>query len=299
MKNRKIAIMVMMMTLAAVGSMGCGKNTGAVGQPVSVEKEKETTAEKKHEADESWIDAAWDEEESEEEDTEEETGYAGHGTTHGTTHGETHEAAHETAHVTEQEPAHSELETMGNANTGSDNFNTGLISDDWTDMAFWFDGVYYELPASYQELEENGWSFDLAEYGYTDGYILNPGDKTYDTIELTNPMYDEDITVWVGFINTSDTAKDILDCDIWSIQLDTCSGFTQVDNYPYMEIAQGIGIGSTREEVEDAFGPCDDIYEAEDYGYVTYNYSEDYTYYLKLTIDDNKGVTAISMSAYE
>ena len=41
--------MVMMMTLAAVGSMGCGKSAGA-GQTVSAEKEKE----------ESWIDKEWD-----------------------------------------------------------------------------------------------------------------------------------------------------------------------------------------------------------------------------------------------
>lgn len=303
MKNKKIAIMVMMMTLAAVGSMGCGKSAGA-GQTVSAEKEKE----------ESWIDKEWDEDDSEdwhsnskdkdkdkdkkEEDTEQidmelateenDSEYvASYGSSHGSSYG-----THDTVNLGADTDDHT---TDAVQSSGS----AGLISDDWTDMEFMFDGAYYALPASYQELEANGWSFDLAEYGYSDGYVLNPGDKTYDTIELTNPAYDEDLMVWVGFINTSDTAKDILDCDIWSIQLDTCSGFTQVDDYPYMEIADGIGIGSTREEVEAAFGPCDDIYEADEYGYVTYNYNVDYTYYLKITVFDDMGVTAISMSTYE
>lgn len=176
----------------------------------------------------------------------------------------------------------------------------GELSDDWTDMQFMLDGNLYELPVSYRELEANGWSFDLADYGYTDGYIMNPGDKTYSTIELSNPDYDEDLMVWVGFINTGDKAQDILDCDIWAFQMDTCVGSRQLENYPDMEIAGGIGFGSTREEVEAAFGECEDIYEADSgYNYVVYNYEMDYDYYLKLTIYEDKGVTAIDISSYE
>lgn len=198
----------------------------------------------------------------------------------------------------EQEETETEAENdAGETQTAS---SGGELSDDWTDMQFMLDGKLYELPVSYRELEANGWSFDLAAYGYTDGYIMNPGDKTYNTIELTNPDYDEDLMVWVGFVNTGDKAQDILDCDIWAFQMDTCVGSRQLESYPDMEIAGGIGFGSTREEVEAAFGECEDIYEADsDYNYVVYNYEMDYDYYLKLTIYEDKGVTAIDISSYE
>ncbi len=285
MKNKKIAIMVMMMTLVAVGSMGCGKNAGAAGQPISAEKDKEA----------SWIDEEWDDAEREEKDTEDEEEIETE-----TEIEEDAEKTDDTGHETSHVAAHPTMETeVQSLDTTAESLNAGGISDNWTDFEFLFDGAYYALPASYHELEAGGWSFDLAEYGYADGYVLNPGEKTYDTIELTNPAYDEDLMVWVGFINNSDSVQDILDCDIWSIQLDTCSGFTQVDAYPYMEIAGGVGIGSTREEVEAAFGPCDDIYEADEFGYVTYNYNVDYKDYLKITVFDDMGVTAIAMSSYK
>lgn len=272
--------MVMMMTaVIAAGSTGCGKQADAVGQSTATTEESAKNESTKDEDTES------DTEDTKQPELEESR----------------KEELHKQEEQTEEETVTEEevVAEQPAEETGAVSFD-GELSEDWTDMQFVFDGKSYELPASYQELEQSGWSFDLAEYGYTDGYILNPGDKTYDTIELSNPAYDEDLTVCVGFINTSDTAKDILDCDIWSIQLDTCKGFTQVENYPDMQVAKGIGIGSSREEVEAAFGPCDDIYEADgEYNYVTYNYEVDYTYYLKLTIDNDKGITAIAMSNYD
>lgn len=171
------------------------------------------------------------------------------------------------------------------------------LSGDWKDMQFTFDGKNYQMPFSYKDLEAAGWTFNLADYGYENGYIMNPNDKTYGTIELTNPAYDENLTLNVGFINTGDSAQDILDCDIWSFEYNTCRGFDQLENFPSMTIGNGITIGSTKSEVEAACGPCEEIYEATEHGYVNYSYSiENYT--LKLTIYDDKGVTAIELSQY-
>ncbi len=274
MKNKKFIMIMMMTAVIAAGSTGCEKRADTVGQPVAATEERVESTEIEDKGD------------TKVEDTE-------------TAKPELEAARKEELQKEEVQTEEEVVAEQTVEETGASAFD-GELSEDWTDMQFVFDGNSYELPASYRELEQSGWSFDLAKYGYSDGYILNPGDKTYDTIELSNPAYDEDITVWVGFINTSDTAKDILDCEIWSIQLDTCKGFTQVENHPDMKVAKGIGIGSSREEVEAAFGPCDDIYEADgDCNYVTYNYEVDYTYHLKLTIYDDKGVTAIAMSSYE
>ena len=42
-------------------------------------------------------------------------------------------------------------------------------------------------------LVDLGWTFDLADYGYENGYIMNQDDKTYATIELENPLYSDDL----------------------------------------------------------------------------------------------------------
>lgn len=173
------------------------------------------------------------------------------------------------------------------------------LSQEWTDMDFIFDGATYSIPASYQELAANGWTFNLGDYGYENGYAMNPGDKTFATIELKNPAFNEDLTCNVGFINDTDTVKDITECSIWSFEFDSCYGFDKLDNIPDMTIAKGITIGSTKEEVLAAFGETDDVYEATDYGYTTYEYVVDYTYHLNITVYDTVGVTAIEFEDYE
>ena len=258
MKNRKYAMLLLMTAVMAMGSTGCGTSETADSESREAEIVVMEDDERDGQGEVRSLEAD----------------------------------ATENATITVGS-ANSESADMDKAKTDDDE-----LSDDWTDMEFIFDGERYQIPASYEDLEESGWSFDLADYGHEDGYMLNPGDKTYATIELENPKYDEDLTVWVGFVNTSNKAKDITECDIWSFELDTCLGFDQVDNYPDMEIAQGIGIGSTEKAVERAFGECDSVYES-DYGYVSYTYEMGYDYVLRLDIDDEDGVTAIEISNYD
>lgn len=165
-------------------------------------------------------------------------------------------------------------------------------------MQFTLDGVLYQLPLSYQTLANAGWTFDLADYGHENGYLMNPGDLVYSTVQLENPAYN-DVTMMVGFVNNSDEVLDITQCDIWSLELNTCYGFQQVETFPDMVIGNGLHFGSTHEEVLAAMGPCDDIYESTDYGYSVYDYNYDFTYYLKLTVYNDLGVTAIDMCTYD
>ena len=190
-----------------------------------------------------------------------------------------------------------EDESDNNVQTpGTSQVATGSITGPWTNMEFLLDGNYLQLPTSYQNLVDLGWTFDLADYGYENGYIMNQDDKTYATIELENPLYSDDLKVYVGFVNNGYSACDITQCDIWAIEIDTCYGFEQVDSFPSMEIANGIHFGSTEEDVIAAFGPCDDVYECE--YYKTYEYCVDYTYYLNFTIYEEYGVTAIELEEY-
>lgn len=174
------------------------------------------------------------------------------------------------------------------------------ISDDWKDMEFIFDGVKYTLSdADYETMEECGWGFDLADYGHEDGYVLNPNDKVTGTIFLTNPDYDEDMDVMVGFINRSNKIKDIKECGIWSIDVSITFGSKLLDEVPEMTIAQGITWGSTVDEVLEAFGEPESEYRSDSLGYTVYDYTYDYEKYLKIYVFDDYGVTQISMSLYE
>lgn len=167
----------------------------------------------------------------------------------------------------------------------------------WEDMSFFFDGYEYSLPFAYSEIEANGWTFDLSDYGYDNGYVMNSGDQIYETIELENPDY-PDVTVKVGFVNLDDAAKDIAECEIYAFSLDTCYGFDQVDKFPVMSVSGGLMIGTDEQTAVDIMGECEDIYESDEYNSYTYN-SEDYNKYIDFEVNDACGITYFDLTYYQ
>jgi hypothetical protein len=177
------------------------------------------------------------------------------------------------------------------------------ISDNWKDLEIIVDGVLYKFPYDYDLLKTNGWELDLVEMGYEDGYILNKGDQLSGTVELYNKKYGasdnfDSFSIWAGFENFGTKAADITECDLWSLEFDICSGWEKYEKYPEVTIAKGITWGATKAEIEAAFGECDDLYESEEYGYVTMEYTYDWQYYMTLTVFEDKGLTCIELSNY-
>lgn len=148
------------------------------------------------------------------------------------------------------------------------------LSDNWSDMQFQLNGQVFTIPCDYSAIQALGYSFDLSEYGYENGYILNPGDSTYSTITLKNA---EGAELSVGFKNTGDTAKDITECQLWAIGTD----IAYADAAPDLVFPGGITWGSTLEEVEAVYGTLneEDIYTS-DLGYKAYYYIDE--------VDSNK-----------
>ena len=182
--------------------------------------------------------------------------------------------------------------------TGGDT-NTELTGN-WLDMQFVLDGVTYQIPCAYKDLAANGWTFDIAELGYENGYYLNPGDKVYGTIDLKNETYSDKISVMIGLKNNSDELLDIYDCDIWTITVQTDYAFKLIDPHPEMMIGNGLKFGDSDEQIISLCGPCDedDIFVSEDYGYRTYEYFVDFTYMLKITVYDEYGITCFQLQDY-
>lgn len=176
------------------------------------------------------------------------------------------------------------------------------ISDDWTDLEFIFDGVKYKInETSYADLKAVGWTFNLADYGYENGYILNSRDKTYGTIDLKHSKYGNEYDAFyitVGFTNNDTVAKDITECDIWSISMDTRYGFRLKDSYSDMTIAKGIHFGSSEADVLAAFGTPYDTYENAENGYKSFTWYDNASKYLKITVYADGGVSSIQLQEY-
>ena len=185
----------------------------------------------------------------------------------------------------------------------SKNVGDAEISEDWLEMEFTFDGVKYKIgETSYNDLKNAGWTFDLADYGRPNGYILNPGDKSFSTVDLKNSKYGDGykaFCITVGFVNNDTVAKDITECDIWSIKTDTRYGFKLKESYSEMTIAKGIHYGSSEADVLAAFGTPTETYENPEYGYKTFTWRHDFSKYLRITVYADGGVSAIELQQYK
>ncbi len=167
------------------------------------------------------------------------------------------------------------------------------LSNDWKSGEFTLNNKNYKLLFDYTTLKDDGWSFNLADYGYSNGYIMNKGDKVTGTIHVKNPNFDSDVTI--GIMNNSDTPKDITQCKIWTIDVDNAFADKPVN----FTLPNGIHNGSTLEDVKKAYGEPKDTYRSDSLGYWNYTYQDEYSKYFKLTIYDDKGVTAFSYDIYK
>lgn len=164
----------------------------------------------------------------------------------------------------------------------------------WQDMTFSMDGQVYRIPFAYAGIKDQ-WTFNLSDYGYDKGYVLNPGDKVTGTIQLQNSRYSK-VRCTAGFMNTGTEVKDILDTDIWSFTMDISSA----DQYPEVELPGGITWGSTEDDIIKAYGkPDEDPYVSKELGYSVYNWFDHFTYKMKLTVYKDGGLKGIMLENYE
>lgn len=165
------------------------------------------------------------------------------------------------------------------------------VSDDWTDMTFAVDGVTYTIPFSYADIKDS-WNFDLADYGYENGYILNSMDYIYSSIALEHASYDANF--FIGLKNYTDDPIEIIDGNVWAAQLE----MTYADQYPEILLPGGITWGSTHEEVKAAYGEPEDTYRSDDLKYTSYDYNSGDKNFSVIVYDD-KGLTEFDFKDYE
>lgn len=182
-----------------------------------------------------------------------------------------------------------------NLNIGKIENSKNFQSNDWSSEEFKLGDIKFKLKDQYMTFVEKSWNVDLEKYGYSNGYILNSGDKTSTTIQLNNQSYPSAL-VQVGFINNSKEAKDIKECNIWSISINNKNVATPV---PF-ELPGGIKNGSTIEEIFKAYGELKEekVYRSENQGYTTLHYQSGYNKYLDLYVYDKEGLLEINFKSY-
>lgn len=192
-------------------------------------------------------------------------------------------------------PGEPESSVEASANEQPKEVSHESLSGDWTNMDFMLDGKIYQVPFSYKEIEEEGWTFDLADYDYENGYILNPGSRDFSGIRLNNPAY-PGVDIIVTFENRGNQAVDIKECDVYTFELDI--RWADAD-YPQMTIGNGLTFGDSMSKLEEACGPCDSIYGFEDYDFGSYQYEADGGKHLNITVfDDERGIVGFVLKDF-
>ena len=177
------------------------------------------------------------------------------------------------------------------------------VSDDWTNLEFEFDGSVYKIPFAYNDLETNGWSFDFSDYGYENGYELEPNEYILATISLENvAKYGEDceVDVTIGIINNSDETLDAKECDVYSFECDTYWELDEGRPLPPLTLPGGLTWGATIDEITAVYGEPDDTYrsDSDTLKYTKYTYTTDDGQTMDLTIYDEEGLTQFEMRVY-
>lgn len=146
--------------------------------------------------------------------------------------------------------------TESDSSSGSDSSSQeeSPLSENWEDLDIMIDGVVFKYPYVYHELEDAGWV--LLE---KDARGLVDGAKVMSSFLLENEKYTtpehDSSHIICGFINNGTEFAELVDCNIWSLHfrsnIDPKNELKPAD----FELAKNIHLGSSEEEIVDAYGP--------------------------------------------
>lgn len=150
---------------------------------------------------------------------------------------------------TESKPAATESKPSASA--------PSAVSDDWKEFTFEFDGKIYQLPASYETFVNNGWTIKNSSYAAGDDYVV----AGYSHVDAY--LSNGSVEIYADFVNMSGNARKITDCDVGGI---TVKGNKNLS----LNVAGGLSLTSTKEEIETAYGAPSNSYISDDSSSLTY-----------------------------
>jgi hypothetical protein len=125
------------------------------------------------------------------------------------------------------------------------------LSSDWKAMQVQLDGHVLTLPCEFSEIEVLGYVLDLSDYDEED-CILEPNYYTMIAISIRNSDGD---TVKLGFMNNTDEAKKLNECQVCEIKAE----WSRTGEAPDIVLPGGITWGTSLEDVEAIYGAVEEI----------------------------------------
>ncbi len=128
------------------------------------------------------------------------------------------------------------------------------LSENWDDLDVRLDGVVYKYPYVYQDFDNAGWILeDKTERGLPDGARMTgyrPMPNQQYALGDKHTCY-----LYCGFFNPGSEFAEMVDCKLWCLEYSIASNLPEDAKTADLELAKGIHIGSTEEEILAAYGP--------------------------------------------
>lgn len=183
-------------------------------------------------------------------------------------------------------------------NSKSSKESSSSRSDFWSNPSITVEGKDFTFPVDYSEVYDLGFDFDLSDYEEGSDLKLEPHTYTFSTIRLENDSFNEDMFVYIGLLNDTDSDVPAKECEINSLSFDILYGTsTMLDDVPQVYV-NGIGWGATAEDCFKAFGEPYYEYESDTYTSYTFRNSEGSIYpSVDVTVHNEYGVVEIGVDA--
>lgn len=162
----------------------------------------------------------------------------------------------------------------------------------WEEALIYMFGANYTLPFSYARISDS-WTFDLTDYGHDETFMLQPGERTTATVELSNASTDYDMVV--GFYNPYDVAISIEESQVWSVSFD----FYNSIETTFPVLPKNITCGTQIVDIIIAYNtPSTPFSYNEETGAYDLHYQSGYDVYLTLEVDAELGLKKITLQSY-
>lgn len=205
-----------------------------------------------------------------------------------------------TSEVTTEETTAQEETTVEETTEEIEETTAEVVMTGWEDLEFEFANVPFVVPFEAGVLDANSWTLTGLEEGYDADYVLEAGAKVSNVYAVTNPNYNSDVRTLVGFVNNSESAAKVTNCDVWSF---VCNIYDETngvlyENVPELKLANGITWGSTPDEIKAAYGESMKDIEGEADDYTVHMYMYNGLNIMKLTTRDDLGLVEVVLLSY-
>lgn len=149
---------------------------------------------------------------------------------------------------------------------------SGGLSDDLYSFQIQLNDTVYTLPAQLSEFTDNGWTLE-------DDGELEPNQKT-----LTNVAKNGEAQVYFSLVNTQSDVLPFAECQVGQVTVDDY----QAESGATIVLPKGISLGSSYEEVIEAYGEASDLYESDTRKSLTYSIDTYASVGIDIDVETNK-----------